>query len=72
MPKGTSRAEVMLNSEKTKPVAIAVIELRLTENIRQSVSHKKILLNKIFLKFHGNFFESISGRSESLFGLSFT
>ena len=31
MPKGTSRAEVMSNSEKVKPVALAVIELRLSE-----------------------------------------
>ena len=28
MPKGTSRAEAMLNSEKIKPVALTVIELR--------------------------------------------
>ena len=39
MPKGTSRAEATLNSEKTKPVALAVIELRLSEGIRQPVSH---------------------------------
>ena len=78
MPKGTSRAEATLNREKIKPVAIAVIELRLTEVISQSVrqsvsqavSHKKIPLN--------NFFNSVatfwkhSGWSESLFGLSFT
>ena len=67
MPKGTSRAEATLNSEKIKPVAIAVIELRLTEGISQSgrqsvrqsvsqaVSHKIIPLNKLFFKFHGNF-----------------
>ena len=30
MPKGTCRAEVMLNSEKIKLVAIAVIELHLS------------------------------------------
>jgi len=28
MPKGTSRAKATLNSEKTKPVALAVIKLR--------------------------------------------
>jgi len=28
MPKGTSQAKAMLNSEKIKPVALAVIELR--------------------------------------------
>ena len=36
--KGTSRAEAMSNSEKIKPVALAVIELRLSEGISQSVS----------------------------------
>ena len=38
MPKGTSQAEVMLNSEKIKPVALAVIELRLSEGISQLLS----------------------------------
>ena len=38
MPKGTSQAEVMSNYEKIKPVALAVIELRLSEGISQSVS----------------------------------
>jgi len=38
MPKGTSRAEATLNSEKIKPVALAVIELRWSEGIRQLVS----------------------------------
>ena len=36
MPKGTSRAEATLNSEKIKPVALAVIELHLSEG---AVSH---------------------------------
>ena len=40
MPKGTCRAEAMSNSEKIKPVALAVIELRLSEgSVSQSVSH---------------------------------
>ena len=30
MPKGTCRAEATSNSEKIKPVALAVIELRLS------------------------------------------
>ena len=38
MPKGTSRAEAMLNSEKIKPVALVVIKLRLSEGISQSVT----------------------------------
>ena len=44
MPKGTSRAEATSNSEKIKPVALAVIELRLSEGISQ------IPLNKVFCK----------------------
>jgi len=36
MAKGTSQAEAMLNSEKIKPIALAITELRLTESIRQS------------------------------------
>ena len=38
MPKGTSWAEAMSNSEKIRPVALAVIELRLSEDVSQSVS----------------------------------
>jgi len=53
MPKGTSRAQATSNSEKIKPVALAIIKLCLTEGIsqsgRQSVSEKKIPLNK-FIK----------------------
>jgi len=33
MPKGTSRAEATSNSEKIKPVALAIIKLRLSEGI---------------------------------------
>ena len=35
MPKGTCRVEATLNSEKIKPVALTVIELRLSEGISQ-------------------------------------
>jgi len=38
MAKGTSRAEVTLNSEKIKPIALAIVELRESEGIRQLVS----------------------------------
>ena len=38
MPKGTSRAEAMSNSEKIKPVELAFIELCLSEGISQSVT----------------------------------
>ena len=36
--KGTCRVEATSNSEKIKPVALAVIELRLSEGISQSVT----------------------------------
>ena len=39
MPKGTCRAEAMSNSEKIKPVALAIIVLRLSEDISQSVTY---------------------------------
>ena len=51
---GTSRDEAPLNSEEIKPVAIAIIELRLSEGISQSVSQHKNVLNRKFLKFHNN------------------
>jgi len=38
--KGTSQAEVTLNREKIKPVALAIIELCWSEGIRQLVSRK--------------------------------
>ena len=55
MPKGTCRAESMSNSEKIKPVALAVIELHLSEGISQlltylltySVSRKFCRIKKI-------------------------
>jgi len=34
--KSTSRAEAMLNSEKIKPVTLAIVELRESEGIRQA------------------------------------
>ena len=37
MAKGTSRDDVMLNSEEIKPIALAVIELRLSEDISQII-----------------------------------
>ena len=36
--KDTSQAEATSNSEKIKPVALAIIKLHLSEGIRQSVS----------------------------------
>ena len=39
MPKGTCRAEATSNTEKIKPVALAVIELRLSEGISQLLTY---------------------------------
>ena len=80
MLKGTSQAEATSNSEKIKPIILAIDELHLTEGISQavsqsvsqSVSQKKIPLNKIIYKIPWQLFGDISGRYESLFGLSFT
>jgi len=38
MAKGTFQVEATLNSEKIKPVALAIVELRESEGIRQAVS----------------------------------
>ena len=47
MPKGTSRAEATSNSEKIKPVALAVIELHLSEGIIQSVVYCQTVENHV-------------------------
>jgi len=54
VPKGTSRAKATLSSEKIKPVALAIIELRWSEGITQLVSQSVENSVKFFLKFHGN------------------
>jgi len=38
MAKGTSQAEATSNSEKIKPIALAIVELPESEGIRQAVS----------------------------------
>jgi len=38
MAKGTSQAKAVLNSEKIKPVALAIVELHESEGIRQAGS----------------------------------
>jgi len=73
MPKGTSWAEATSNSEKIKPIALAISELCLTEGISQSGSQsEKNSAKQIIFKIPWQFFGGISSRSESLFGLSFT
>jgi len=72
MPKGTSQAEATSDSEKIKPVALAVIELCLTEGISQAVSLKKVPLNKYCLKFRGNFLKAFQVDPKACLGFSFT
>ena len=44
MPKGTSWAEAMSNSEKIKHIALVIIELHLSEDISQSATRKLHLI----------------------------
>ena len=60
MPKDTSRAEATLNSEKINPVALAVIELRL------SVGSSEGLFGCL-----SNTASSLSGKSEAGFWVKF-
>ena len=58
MPKGTSQDEVTSNSEKTKPVALVVIKLRLSEGIRQAVSQSVEIPSNIHFKFCSHVLEA--------------
>ena len=55
-----SRDKVTLNSEEIKPVALAIIELRLSEDITQSVSRKFCQIFKISYQLGGR----VNGCSE--------
>ena len=59
MPKGTCRAEVTSNSEKIKPIALAVIELRLSEgyNCLKALVSQSVSYSVIGRKFRKFFFE---------------
>ena len=77
MPKGTSWDEAMSNSEKIKPIALAVIELCFPEGIgqegrqagrqaeRQSVEN----FTEYFFKFHNNLSEAFRIILKTLLGL---
>ena len=49
MPKGMSLDETMSNSERIKPIVLAVIKLRLSESIGQSASQS---VSQSVRKFH--------------------
>ena len=62
----------MLNSEEIKPVAIAIIELRLSESIISqsislSISQQK---NVKFLKFHNNLMQQFRVDLKTFLGLA--
>ena len=59
MPKGTSRNEATSNSEKIKPVALAIIELRLAESIRQVVSQSVEHSIDFFFKFEATYWNHL-------------
>jgi len=72
MAKGTSWAEATSNSEKIKPVAIAIVELRESEGIRQAVSRSvKVSLNNFFKKFCSNFLKAFRINLKAFLGLVF-
>ena len=70
MPKGTCQAEATSNSEKIKPVALAVSKLRLSKGISQlltySVSRK---FHKKFFKFRNNLLKAFWVDLKACFGL---
>jgi len=79
MPKGTSLAEAESNSEKIKPVVLAVIELRWSEGIGQTISQsaenpikQKIPLFRKCLKFCGNFLKAFRINLKVCLGLTNT
>jgi len=44
MAKGTSRGEVTSNSKKIRPIALAIVELRESEGIRQALTSNNIVI----------------------------
>ena len=67
MPKGTCQPEVTFNSEKMKPVALAVIELYLSEVSQQKIP-QYIYIFVILFQLIG----CISGHTKDTFGLTNT
>ena len=69
MPKGTHLAEATSNSEKVKPIALAVIELCLSEGISQSVTQSVSRKFNCFLKFHSNLLKTFRVNLKACSGL---
>ena len=72
MEKGTCRAEATSNSEKIKPVALAVIELCLSEGISQLLTQpvcRKFRRIKIKKKFCSNLLKMFRVNLKACLGL---
>ena len=67
MPKGTSQDEATLNSEKIKPVAIVIIELRLPEGRQTGRQAGRQIY--IFYKIYDNLLETFRIVLKALLGL---
>ena len=73
MPKRICQAEGMSNSEKIKPVALAVIELCLSEGISQSVTRKfHYIYIYIIFKICSNLLKVFRVNLKACLGLGFT
>ena len=60
LAKGTSPDGATLNREEINTVAIAIIEIRLSEGISKGVSQSvQNLINTKFLKFRNNFWNGL-------------
>jgi len=69
MPKSTSQAEATSNSEKIKPVVLAVIKLHLSQGISQLISQSA---ENNFFKYCGNFLKAFRVDLKACMSLSFT
>jgi len=78
LAKSTSPDKATLNSEEIKPVAIAIIELRLSECISKGVSEwvskwvNESVENSEFLKFHNSFLEWVRNDLKTFLNLAMT
>ena len=68
--KGTSRDEATLISEELKSLALAVLELCLSEGISKSVSVEKSAKYKILKKFHNYLMEGFRIDLKTFLGLA--
>ena len=72
MPKGTCQAGATSNNEKIKPIALAVIELCLSEGIRQLLTYsvsRKFRRIKKFFKFRSNLLKAFRVNLKACLGL---